>query len=132
MTLDTTTHDHLVATHRAMWALGDYALMADTNTLMASLRRGTYNDVFARLDPGTQAAQEQFKAALKSNPALSVDVETEADNINRNLKNPTRFYAFLAYAYISFFCFLAGLGTIHLIYIIVRNKCCRECPELFR
>ena len=41
-------------------------------------------------------------------------------------------YAFLTYAYISFFCFFAGLGTIHLIYIIVWNKCCREGPELFR
>jgi hypothetical protein len=41
-------------------------------------------------------------------------------------------YAFLSFAYISFFCFLAGLGTLHLIYIIVWNKCCRECPELFR
>jgi hypothetical protein len=41
-------------------------------------------------------------------------------------------YLFLTYAYISFFCFLAGLGTIHLIYIIVWNKCCRECPEIFK
>ena len=41
-------------------------------------------------------------------------------------------YTFLSFAYISFFCFLAGLGTLHLIYIIVWNKCCRECPELFR
>lgn len=40
-------------------------------------------------------------------------------------------YIFLSYAYISFFCFLAGLGTIHLIYIILRNKCYRECPVLF-
>jgi len=38
---------------------------------------------------------------------------------------------FLRYAYISFFCLLAGLGTLHLIYIIVRNKCRRECPMLF-
>jgi hypothetical protein len=38
---------------------------------------------------------------------------------------------FLTFAYISFFCFLAGLGTIHLIYIIAWNKCCRECPEIF-
>ena len=41
-------------------------------------------------------------------------------------------YAFLTYAYISFFCLLAGLATLHLIYIIVWNKCCRECPEIFR
>ncbi len=40
-------------------------------------------------------------------------------------------YIFLVYAYISFFCLLAGIGTIHLIYIILRNKCCRECPALF-
>ena len=40
-------------------------------------------------------------------------------------------YLFLTYAYISFFCFLAAIGTIHLIYIITWNKCCRECPEIF-
>ncbi|HEB79969.1 MAG TPA: hypothetical protein ENI79_05800 [Rhodospirillales bacterium] len=40
-------------------------------------------------------------------------------------------YFFLVYAYISFFCLLAGIGTLHLIYIILRNKCCRECPTLF-
>jgi len=37
----------------------------------------------------------------------------------------------LRYANISFFCLLAGLGTLHLIYIILRNKCARECPVLF-
>ena len=40
-------------------------------------------------------------------------------------------YLFFNYAYISFFCLLAGLATLHLIYIIVRNKCARECPVLF-
>lgn len=40
-------------------------------------------------------------------------------------------WIFLSYAYISFFCLLAGIATLHLIYIIVYNKCCRECPELF-
>ena len=40
-------------------------------------------------------------------------------------------YFFLTYAYISFFCLLAGVATIHLIYVILRNKCCRECPVLF-
>ncbi len=37
----------------------------------------------------------------------------------------------LRYAYISFFCLLAGLATLHLIYIILTNKCAQECPELF-
>jgi hypothetical protein len=40
-------------------------------------------------------------------------------------------YLFLTYAYISFFCFLAGIGTLHLIYIILRNKCGLACPVLF-
>lgn len=40
-------------------------------------------------------------------------------------------WIFLAYAYISFFCLLAGVATMHLIYIIAFNKCCRECPQLF-
>ena len=40
-------------------------------------------------------------------------------------------YFFLVHAYISFFCLLAGMGTIHLIYIVLRNKCGRECPVLF-
>ena len=38
---------------------------------------------------------------------------------------------FLRYTYISIFCLLTGIGTLHRIYIIVRNKCARECPVLF-
>ena len=37
----------------------------------------------------------------------------------------------LTYAYIAFFCLLAGLATLHLAYVILKNKCARECPELF-
>ena len=37
----------------------------------------------------------------------------------------------LRYAYISFFCLLAGLATVHLAWIILTNKCAEECPELF-
>lgn len=32
---------------------------------------------------------------------------------------------FLGYPHISFFCLLAGLGTLHLINIVARNKCSR-------
>ena len=38
-------------------------------------------------------------------------------------------YFLLHYAYISFFCILAAAGTIHLIYIILGDKCCvKLCP----
>lgn len=39
--------------------------------------------------------------------------------------------ALLQYAYISFFCLLAGLATLHLVYIILSNKCAEECSDLF-
>ena len=38
---------------------------------------------------------------------------------------------FLRYAYISFFCLLAGLATLHLAWIILTNRCAEDCPELF-
>ena len=38
---------------------------------------------------------------------------------------------FFSYAYISLFCFLAAVATVHLIYIILYNKCCYKCSELF-
>lgn len=41
-------------------------------------------------------------------------------------------FALLQFAYISFFCLLAGLATLHLVYIILTNKCAQECPELFQ
>ncbi len=41
-------------------------------------------------------------------------------------------WVFLTYAYISFFCLLAGIATVHLMYIILANKCCLKCPKLFR
>ena len=38
-------------------------------------------------------------------------------------------YFLLHYAYISFFCIFAAAGTIHLIYIILGDKCCAKyCP----
>jgi hypothetical protein len=40
-------------------------------------------------------------------------------------------FGLLQFAYISFFCLLAGLATLHLAYIILTNKCAQECPELF-
>lgn len=39
--------------------------------------------------------------------------------------------AFLRYAAISFFCLLAGLATLHLVWIILTDRCSRESPELF-
>jgi uncharacterized protein DUF6629 len=39
--------------------------------------------------------------------------------------------SFFIYANISFFCLLAGLATLHLIYIITANKCDQGCKELF-
>ena len=79
-----------------------------------------------------------IKQELKKDPGMGAD-----ELANALVKRAIRFRTqdnvavvvvdilFLRYAYISFFCLLAGLGTLHLIYIIARNKCARECPVLF-
>ena len=56
---------------------GDYGIMADTETLLAALHHTNINIVTAVLKDGSTAGQAQFISALKSNPALSVDVEPE-------------------------------------------------------
>jgi hypothetical protein len=38
--------------------------------------------------------------------------------------------ALLRYAAISFFCLLAGLATLHLVWIILTNRCAHDRPEL--
>ncbi|HEX4026030.1 MAG TPA: ABC transporter permease [Rhizomicrobium sp.] len=63
--------------------LRDGELFGDTETLMLSIRHKTYNSVTLRLaQPGGLAA---FRRALKSNPALNVDVMTLHDwNVKRS------------------------------------------------
>jgi putative ABC transport system permease protein len=86
----------------------DYNIWTDSDTLANIIRRTSYSSIFVRLEEGTPEAQAAFKAALKSNPALSVDVETELQNRQRSSRNITEFYALLAYGVGA----IMGLGAI--------------------
>lgn len=100
----------------------DYALLADSDTLMSSLRRTNYGAIFARLEEGTKAAQDAFKAAIKSNPAITVDVETERENRDRLSKSPTQFYAFLAYIVGGIMGLGATFGALNTMYAAVSTR----------
>ena len=86
----------------------EYGLWVDTDTLLAAVRRNSYSVVFARLEDGSKASQDAFKAALKSNPALAVDAETEQENRLRGIRNPTQFYRFLSFGVGG----IMGLGAL--------------------
>ncbi|MGE4061839.1 MAG: ABC transporter permease [Rhodospirillaceae bacterium] len=86
----------------------DFNLLTDADTLAAALRRNVYNVVLARLESGSPEAQNAFKAAVRSNPALKLDTESEYDYRARQVSNPTRFYTLLAYGVGA----IMGLGTI--------------------
>lgn len=52
-------------------------LLADEATVLAAIQRNSFNSVTVLLD--SAAAFDQFKAALSSNPSLSLDVHRESD-----------------------------------------------------
>ncbi len=75
--------------------LRDGELFGDTETLMLSVRHKTYNSLVLRLEsPGGLPA---FKRALKTNPALNVDVMTLHDwNVKRSA-DFNQFFRTIAY-----------------------------------
>lgn len=57
--------------------VNESTLMADAATLMSAYQRTAANSVTVRLE--SEAAFDEFKAALTTNPTLSVSVERESD-----------------------------------------------------
>jgi putative ABC transport system permease protein len=80
----------------------------DIDTLMSALRRTSANSVMVRLTDSSKDTRERFIAALKSNPALSVDAQTAAAYGATYSKPLTAFYTFLAYGVGV----IMGLGAI--------------------
>lgn len=95
-------------------------LLADNTTVLAALHRNSFNAVTVMLD--SAAAFDRFKAALSSNPALSVDVARESDFLAR-LSAPT---ARLLEAIASTIGLLMGLGAafacINAMYSVVTGR----------
>jgi putative ABC transport system permease protein len=86
----------------------DFNLWTDSDTLAAAFRRNSYSAIFARLADGSPESQEAFKTAIRSNPALKLDAETEYNYRARQVQGQTRFYSLLAYGVGA----IMGLGTI--------------------
>ena len=59
------------------------SLMADAATLLSAYQRTAVNSVTVRLE--SPAAFDEFKAALTTNPTLSVSVERESDFYARRI-----------------------------------------------
>jgi putative ABC transport system permease protein len=74
----------IVGSYEANGGSMESALLTDADTLNSSMRNNTYKGVTVMLESAT--ALDSFKAALTSNPTLTVDVMRETDYIAQNLK----------------------------------------------
>jgi putative ABC transport system permease protein len=99
-----------------------YVLYVDAETLLAALHRSAFGVVMARLEDSSEAVRTQFTTALKSNPALSVDVETEESYFARQIKGPSQFYALLAYGVGAIMGLGAIFGALNTMYAAVSTR----------
>jgi putative ABC transport system permease protein len=76
-----------------VFATGDVnesTLMADAATLLSAYQRTAVNSVTVRLD--SEAAFDEFKASLTTNPTLSVTVERESDYYRQESEEAGQFF----------------------------------------
>jgi putative ABC transport system permease protein len=82
------------------------SLMTDSATLLSAYQRTAVNSVTVRLE--SEAAYEAFKAALTTNPTLSVSVERETDFYRRASQEANQIFGLVGIAVGVFM----GLGAI--------------------
>jgi putative ABC transport system permease protein len=82
------------------------SLMTDSATLLSAYQRTAVNSVTVRLE--SEAAFEAFKAALTTNPTLSVSVERETDFYRRASQEANQIFGLVGIAVGVFM----GLGAI--------------------
>ncbi len=75
-------------------SIGDSLLRADAETVMSAFGRNTFQQVNAELD--SPASFSKYKAALLANPAIAVDVRTEAQDFEDNFGQINRLLQFIA------------------------------------
>jgi putative ABC transport system permease protein len=74
----------IVGTYAADGSIWESGLFTDADTLNASMRNTTYKGVTVLLD--SAAAFDKFKAALTTNPMLTVDVTRDTDYVAQEYK----------------------------------------------
>ena len=71
-------------------------VLADAETMLSAFRKNSFNSVTAQIDPGASAFAD-FKAALTTNPALTVDVDRETDFFSRQFEGFNGLLSAIAY-----------------------------------
>jgi putative ABC transport system permease protein len=113
-------NDWLVVGHyRGIGYIDDGAL-ADAETLMAALKQNSFAYMAASLK--TTADLEPLKQAVKANPTLGVDVETEAKFLARQVKEVTQLVDFISYFIASVMTTGATVGAVNIMYMIVDQR----------
>jgi putative ABC transport system permease protein len=101
-------------------SLGDSVLRADAETVMSTFGRNTFQQSIVILEsPG---AAESFKAYLASNPSVTVDVKTLAQNMTDTFGQLNRLLDFVAYFVGTVMASGAVFGALNSLYSSVDSR----------
>jgi putative ABC transport system permease protein len=95
-------------------------LLADSDTMMSSVRRNAYNSVIVRLE--SPATFDAFKNAVTKNPALSASADRHTDYYARTAQGPTTFFAAFAYFVGGVMAIGALFGAVNTMYAAVSAR----------
>ncbi|HKE96616.1 MAG TPA: ABC transporter permease [Povalibacter sp.] len=95
-------------------------IMADAETVNSADRRGGYQVVTALLD--SPSSFQKFKDSLTSNPALAVDVFTEAAYLRERSKTISKVIGIIAYVVGSIMAVGAIFGALNTMYSAVSAR----------
>jgi putative ABC transport system permease protein len=95
-------------------------LLADSETVMPSVRRTAYNSVIVRLE--SPEVFETFKEAVTKNPALKVSVDRHTDYYARTSQGPATFFGFFAYFVGGIMAIGALFGAVNTMYSAVSAR----------
>ena len=98
----------------------DSELIADADTVLSAFRRTLFQSVTVRLS--SPAAFDAFKAALTTNPTLTVDVQRERDYYAEQSRQLTTLLNFLAYFVGGIMAIGAIFGAINTMYTAVAAR----------
>jgi putative ABC transport system permease protein len=95
-------------------------LLADSETVFAAMRAGTFHSVTVMLEQ--PQSLEQFRAALTTNPTLSVDVTSEPQYLAVQSKFLNEFLSIIAYVVGGVMGLGATFGALNTMYSVVSAR----------
>ncbi|HEV7715402.1 MAG TPA: FtsX-like permease family protein, partial [Steroidobacteraceae bacterium] len=101
-------------------SLGDSVLRADAETVMSAFARNTFQQANVKL--GSVADIPKFKDALSSNPAISVDVKTQAQSFKDGFGQLNQLLDFVAYFVGGVMASGAIFGALNSLYASVDSR----------